>query len=506
MKPSHDLFDLVKSLTKNEKRYVSLFLSTSFHGSNKNSLRLFRSVAKQDEYDEPALKQQLGKAFSTRFSAEKNKLFELILESMLLYYRDRTEEKKVNTLRYHAGFLFSKSLRNAGWRYLDKAKNLSEAHELFANSIQLSYRENLEVRKSAPGELNFDAEKFRAHNAQMIQSLGEDQELYSLYTEIAQIEKRYGSVPPSKKVTAELERIMQHPLMDPERKLNAFSARLSRLEIRAMYFRITCDEEKVFESCDEQVRLFEASPAKIAFGYGRYSDALLNRLQSVAVLRKHELFDKLLPQTRKALDGIRKFLGFHIDFIQFYGPDSLELTALTNRADTKRGPAFLTYIEKRLKQYRSQMRVEEMITMLYLIGTYHFYLGNLKKALTFYNDLTDSTSADIAQNYQCMVRQAKLLLHYELGHTDLLASLAASASRLLEKHGRLGAYEKALLTFFRKEPERGDKVPLKILHEQLLKLNPGQHNYGLSCEFDIRAWVESQLEKKPLYEMVQKYC
>ena len=122
MKPSHDLFDLVKSLSKTEKRYVSLFLSTSSHGSNKDSLQLFRAISKQENYDETSLKKQMGKSFSKHFSAEKNKLFELILESMLLYYRDRTEEKKVNALRYHAGFLFSKNLRPAGWRYLKKAK------------------------------------------------------------------------------------------------------------------------------------------------------------------------------------------------------------------------------------------------------------------------------------------------------------------------------------------------------------------------------------------------
>lgn len=506
MKPSHDLFDLVKSLSKSEKRYVSLFLSTSFHGSNKNSLRLFRSVAKQNEYDEPALKQQLGKTFSTRFSAEKNKLFELILESMLLYYRDRTEEKKVNTLRYHAGFLFSKSLRSAGWRYLEKAKALSETHESFANSIQLAYRENLEIRKSGPGERKFEPEKFHAHNRLLVESLGEDIELYSLYTEMGQIEKRYGSAPPSKKLDAELEHILHHPLMQPERKLHAFSSNLSRLEIRAIYSRITGNDQETFECCNEQVRLFEESPAKIAFGYGRYSDALLNRLQAVTVLRQHDLFDRLLPQTRKALDGIRKYLGYHIDFVQFYGPDSLELIELTNRADHKRGNSFLSQFEKRFKQYRPNMRAEETVVMLFLMGTYHFYLGNLKKALAFYNDLTDSSSADSAQNYQCMVRLVKLLLHYDLGHTDLLPSLAASTTRLLKKHGRLGDYEKELIRFFSREPERGDHASLKLLQSNLLKQNPGLHNYGLGCEFDIRAWVEAQLAKKPLYEVVQKYC
>ncbi|HTF03893.1 MAG TPA: hypothetical protein VK826_07705 [Bacteroidia bacterium] len=502
MKPSQDLFDLVTALSKTEKRYVSLYLSTSFHGSNKNSLRLFQAVSQQETYNETALKKRLGKSIAARFSAEKNKLFELILDSMLLYYRDRTEEKKINALRYEAAFLFSKNLRMTGWKYLRKAQSLSEISESFANGVQLAYRENQEVRKAALGEVTFVAEESLARNRRLIQMLGEDLELVTLYTEIIQLEKRYGTVTGPGKAMESLKKIINHPLVNAARTLEAFSSNTHRLEIRGVYYKMIGDEHAAFRCCNELVALYEESPANIAQGYGRYADALLNRLQGALIIRDYKAFDQLLVPTRKSLEGMKKYFGFHIDLIIFYGPELLELLALTTRADAKRGPAFLAHMEKRFKFYRDSLGEGMRITALYLLGTYHFYLGNLNKALAFYNDLTDTTSPNEGQNYQCMVRLVKLLLHYDLGHEDLLPSLAASVSRLLTKHGRLGPMEKQLIAFFKKAPSKDDKQQLKELRTAIQKTGSKDHNYGTWCGFAFDAWMRSRIEKKPLHEFV----
>lgn len=504
MKPSRDLFELVKALSKTEKRYVTLFLSSSFHGSNKNSLQLFRAISQQEEYDETALKKRLDKTITSRFSAEKNKLFELILESMLLYYRDRTEEKKINALRYEAAFLFSKNLRSAGWRYLRKATALSETVESFPTMIQLAYRENLEVRKAPPGEVSFSADEFQARNRRMVRALGEDLELYTLYTELLQLERRFGTAAGSAAVRQAMEKIIRHPLVDPAYPLDAFSSRLCRIEIRALYYKMLGNDRAALDCWDEMVAAYEASPGAIAQAYGRYSDTLLNRLQATLIAREYARFDKLLPQTRKALESIRKYFGYQVDLILFYGPELLELLALTMRADAKRGPAFLAQIEKRFRIHRETISEELRVTALYLLGTYHFYLGNLNKALGFYNDLIDSTNPNLAQNYQCMVRLVKLLLHSDLGHADLLPSLTASTARLLRKHGHLGKMEQELLAFFKKGEDPGDKTRLKELAVALQKTSGGGQSYGSWCSFAFGAWVESKLTKKALHELVAK--
>ena len=54
MKPSSELFNLIKSLTKSEKRFFKL--SSSLQSGEKNYLKIFDAIDEQDEYDEYALK------------------------------------------------------------------------------------------------------------------------------------------------------------------------------------------------------------------------------------------------------------------------------------------------------------------------------------------------------------------------------------------------------------------------------------------------------------------
>jgi len=74
MKPSTELFDLVKSLTKSEKRFFKL--SSSLQSGEKNYLKIFYVIDRQKSYDEEAIKEQFKKeTFIKHFPSEKNHLY-----------------------------------------------------------------------------------------------------------------------------------------------------------------------------------------------------------------------------------------------------------------------------------------------------------------------------------------------------------------------------------------------------------------------------------------------
>jgi|GEM_PF-5327446 len=504
MKPTRDLFDLVKSLAKNEKRYVSLYLSAGLHGSNKSSLRLFRALSKQETYDDALLKKQVGKAVAARFSSEKNKLFDLILESMLLYYRDSTVERKLARMRFQASFLFQKKLQSLGWRHLRKAIALSEADEVFTMRLQLAYMENLETRRSSDAAAHAQPETYPARDEKILQVLHDDLTLHTLYTRMIDLERRYGSISGSQEAAALVNAVMQHPLMDPARKLDAFTSQISRLETRAVCCTMSGDTRKAYECLQEQVALYEKDPAHIGQNYGRYCDALQNHLMYAVQLGEYDTFEKLLPKVRAAVEGVKKYVSYDTDYLDFIALQLLELTVYKNKADTDRGPAFLVQVEKRFRQYRPRMREAKQLEFLYHIGTYHFYLGDLKKALAFYNEIIDSGSNETAQHVQDMLRLVKLLLHFDLGHAELLDSLGQSAKRLLGKHGRLGDFEKMLLAFFRSAAGGKSKAAFRELHAGIRKLAPGIYGYTADCGFHFEAWAEGRSRDQPLHLLVAK--
>ena len=55
MKPSTELFNLIQSLSKSEKRFFKL--SSSLHDAEKNYLKLFDDIEKKKEYDDQEIKE-----------------------------------------------------------------------------------------------------------------------------------------------------------------------------------------------------------------------------------------------------------------------------------------------------------------------------------------------------------------------------------------------------------------------------------------------------------------
>jgi hypothetical protein len=92
MKPSTELHDLIKSLTKSEKRFFKLH--SALQSGDKNYLRIFDAIDKQKVYDEEALKKQFAKeTFIKHLPSEKNHLYKLILKALRAYPRGEFGER-----------------------------------------------------------------------------------------------------------------------------------------------------------------------------------------------------------------------------------------------------------------------------------------------------------------------------------------------------------------------------------------------------------------------------
>ncbi len=81
MKPSNELFKLIKSLTKSEKRFFKL--SSALQAGDLNYLKIFDYIEGQDQYDENSLKAAFAdEVFIKHLPSEKNHLYRLILKSL----------------------------------------------------------------------------------------------------------------------------------------------------------------------------------------------------------------------------------------------------------------------------------------------------------------------------------------------------------------------------------------------------------------------------------------
>ena len=91
MKKAPDLFHLIKSLNKSEKRYFKL--SVSIQQGEKNYLRLFDVIDKQEIYNEKEIKTHFsGEVFIRQLDVTKNYLYKVLRPYLLRRMKDEVEK------------------------------------------------------------------------------------------------------------------------------------------------------------------------------------------------------------------------------------------------------------------------------------------------------------------------------------------------------------------------------------------------------------------------------
>src|SRR5690606_11931358 len=123
-RPSEDLFRLIKSLTKSEKRFFKI--SSNLQSGDKNYIKLFDAIDAQEEYNEDALKKQFAsETFIKHLPSEKNYLYKLILRSLRQYYSENTVGAQLADFIQSIEILYLKALYPECSKMVKKAKKIA---------------------------------------------------------------------------------------------------------------------------------------------------------------------------------------------------------------------------------------------------------------------------------------------------------------------------------------------------------------------------------------------
>ncbi|MEK6616585.1 MAG: hypothetical protein AABZ32_10825, partial [Bacteroidota bacterium] len=137
-KPSDSLFQLIKSLNGQEKRYFKIFASRHTIGDKNNYLKLFDAMEKQVEYDEAEIKEKFKKEkFIRYFFVVKSYLYEMILKSQDAYHSGDTIASQLNRMVHYIEILYDKALYEQCTKMIEKAETLALKHESFLTLLEI---------------------------------------------------------------------------------------------------------------------------------------------------------------------------------------------------------------------------------------------------------------------------------------------------------------------------------------------------------------------------------
>ena len=122
------LVQLIRSLTKAEKRHFRLFVTRNQASDNILFLQLFDVIEKYKDYEEEIILKKIPQIKKRQLSNLKAHLYKQLLMSLRLLSKNYNKDIEIREKLDYAKVLYSKGLYRQSLEMLDKTKNLARRY------------------------------------------------------------------------------------------------------------------------------------------------------------------------------------------------------------------------------------------------------------------------------------------------------------------------------------------------------------------------------------------
>ncbi len=496
-----ELFQLIKSLEKGEKRYFKLHVKRS-EGEDLKTVMLFDALDKMEEYNEAALLKKNKSISKQQLSNLKANLYRHILLSLRHSKDDSNIDIQLTEQMDYARILYNKSLYHQSLKVLNRIKQLAKANHQLTFRMQATFFEKkietLHITRSIENRaeaLAHESEEITTHLYLLNKLSNLSLQLYGWYIKMghARDDKDVAAVQMFFEANLPLHNISELGFYEKMYLYQSYCWYNFILQDLLMYYRYT----------QKWVDLFTGNREMIVVETCQYIKAMHNLLSAHFDLNNYDKFEVTLKQFEQfatspvagsnANTRIQTFVYLNIarinkHFLAGTFTDGLQL---------------VSFIEDKLEEYRLQLDRHRILVFYYKIASLYFGSGDNEKAIDYLNKIIN-WKVDLRTDLQCYARLLHLIAHYELGNAQLLEYLIKSVYRFMASMKNLSVVEEEIFKFIRKSfslaPPR--VIPaFKALKEKLERYQGRPLEARSFMYLDIIAWLESKIQQVPVQQV-----
>lgn len=490
MKPSTDLFDLIKSLTGSEKRYFRL--STSLQQGNKEYLKLFDAIDSQKVYDEKAIKLRFKKESGLKnITFTKNYLHKLIFRSLNSFNEERSIDSQLTNILNRCRILLDKGLIKQYFKTVKLGKQLAVKHERFSFILefleierQLTKKE--ELSKNDINDVYIEENKI----LDKIRNLNEFKRAVNILFKI----QRTSGVVRTKTDDENIDRILKS--LDRDSGKN----KMSVLEMETYYFamyianEIKGDHEKAYYFIKKRFKTVKSNKGIFQNSlFNNYKDSYLKMITAASDSGRYkeaeELFGKFIREFGKAAEQ-----DIDVSFTHFDIMLNKSINTEIKTGSLKHFPE----LERDLEKHKNKITINTYNGFYFKLSKYYFLKSEFNEALRIINALFASRHLKFSPFIEPYVRMLNILIHYELGNIRLMNYLISSTTKYLKSKNKYYKTENVVLNYLKKSGQRnssasGHKEIVKDFYKEINKLKRSEFEKNAFSYFDYTNWIERKL-------------
>ncbi|MFL5752506.1 MAG: hypothetical protein ACJ76F_03795, partial [Bacteroidia bacterium] len=397
---------------------------------------------------------------------------------------------------------FGKSLYRQCEKLIRKAKKLAEQHEKHLHLLALYDWEMMVITGlSAIERMGEFSEKDALERKEIIRSYSDLLKYRIIEGKLLHLSKTVG-FPRNTADKEQYDRIMTELPAD-ENEAEGFWARFHHLNIYNFYYEVMGDKQNLYEYRKRLIEFAEKSPEKINDDQTRYLVALNNLLNIQDELRKTEEVEETLRKIRSV-----KARTTDIQIRIFTYSYLIEISQYILTGEFEKFRPLFPVVEEGMRKFLQHMNREYKLAFHYNFFYGYFGLEDYASSLKWLNKILNDDTYHFRKEIYYFTRILNLIIHFELGNTDLLAYTIKSTYRFFMKQNRMFKFETALLNFIRYTFRFNSRSEMKQGFSELknnfneLKNDPFEQQ--VLSFFDFDSWLDSKISGRTFAELVRE--
>jgi len=500
-------FQLIKTLTKAEKRNFRLYAKHRHTSGDLKFVQLFDAMDKSKDYDEEFLLKKVPSISKSQLSNQKAHLYKVLLSSLRNLNKDNPDIQVRENIDY-ARLLYNKGLYMQSLKILDKTKVLAKRSYFTTLHLEVVEFEKEIESRYITRSIGERAVNLSTESCNLVREISSSNQLSNFALSLYDKYLKEGFVKSEKDYKKMYDFFTTNlPNFDVE-KLDFFSL-LYLYQSHVWYHLIVQDFKMCFKYAQKWVDLFEVNPNMIDVDPDMYLKGLhnlLNALHHVGTNHHHRFIDAL-TKMEEFNKNRKEHLNENSELLSFLYLEGNRINNFFMTGEFTKGTEMIPYWEERMSHFADRLDPYRILVFYYKFASLLFGAGKNKEAIRYLNRIMSFGDQKLREDIHVYSRMLMLIAHFELGNEDLLEYQIKSVYRYLAKTKDMGEVHREILHFLRSTPGI-TKRDLKIEFEKLLaKLKViREHPYDKRpfLYLDIISWLESRIEGVSVEQVIKE--
>jgi hypothetical protein len=497
MASSIDLFNFIKSLESNEKRYFQL--QASLQTGEKNYLLLFDAMYEQDVYNKEAIIEAFGdKKFVKNLHVTENYLFKRILESLRAFHCDSSINARIYNLLFDAEILEQRGFYKLTEEVLKRAEKLATKHQKSFILVEILFRKIALSATHNHKLLLEQLEDLYRQVHQVVQDLSQESMFTYVHYWFSLVFRKW-RVPDDKKVQNQMFEHYTQVIEQGFPQNGTFYTKYYYYTIQSLYLQIARNYEAGTNIHQQIIELWEAYPQMKKEKPSIYIARLANYINNCITCEKYDLAYRTISKMEElkvhSFDAKGELFQNIYFYKQFY---------YINVLDLKSAKKLIPEMEKGLSKYAAKISPGRMFSFYYNTTITYFLLEEYELAAEWLNKIIDITRTDeLRKDIQRFARILQLVIYYQLSSNDVLEYMFRSVYRNKKLKEEMQEFEMIVLKKIKKllNYPKGSRNTLKLFkafYEELKALKDREYKETGFEEFFI--WISIMAGERPSFD------